>query len=83
MKTFGVPENVAVQELKKMIENDWKDINEGCLKPTEVSMELLAPILNFARMNDMVYRYSDTFTFPETTIVEYVNLLFIDFVPKY
>ncbi|CAH1440154.1 unnamed protein product [Lactuca virosa] len=82
MKTFGVPENVAVHELKKMIENEWKDINEGCLKPTEVSMELLAPILNLARMTDMVYRYNDKFTFPEKTTMEYVNLLFIDSVPN-
>ncbi|CAH1440144.1 unnamed protein product [Lactuca virosa] len=83
MKTFEVPENVVVHELKKTIENKWKDINEGCLKPTEVSMELLAPILNLARMTDTIYRYNDTFTFPEKTIVEYVTLLFIDFVPKY
>ncbi|XP_042751764.1 10-epi-juneol synthase isoform X1 [Lactuca sativa] len=83
MKTFGVPENVAVNELKKMIENNWKDINEGCLKPTEVSMELLAPILNLSRMTDTIYRYNDRFTFPENTIVEYVTLLFIDSVPKY
>ncbi|CAI9270055.1 unnamed protein product [Lactuca saligna] len=83
MKTFGVPENVAVHELKQMIENEWKDINKGCLKPTEVSMELLAPILNLARMTDTIYKYDDRFTFPEKTIVEYVTLLFMDSVPKY
>ncbi|PWA53503.1 cascarilladiene synthase [Artemisia annua] len=27
VKTFGVPEHVAVDELEKMIENTWKDIN--------------------------------------------------------
>ncbi|KAI3740727.1 hypothetical protein L2E82_31198 [Cichorium intybus] len=83
MKTFGLPENIAVDELKKMIENAWKDINEECLKPTEVSMELLAPILNLARITDMVYRYNDRFTFPEATTVEYVTVLLIDSIPVY
>ncbi|KAI3740604.1 hypothetical protein L2E82_31072 [Cichorium intybus] len=36
MKSFGVSEDVAIEELKKMIENAWKDINEGFLKPTKV-----------------------------------------------
>lgn len=54
MKSFGVSKEVAVEELKKMIENAWKDINEGCLKPTKVSIELLAPIVNLARVVDLV-----------------------------
>nr|AZI95569.1 germacrene A synthase [Cichorium endivia]AZI95581.1 germacrene A synthase [Cichorium intybus] len=83
MKTFGLPENIVVDELKKIIENAWKDINEECLKPTEVSMELLAPILNLARITDMVYRHNDRFTFPEATTVEYVTLLVIDSIPMY
>lgn len=78
MKNFAVPENVAIVELKKMIENGWKDINEGCLKPTQVSMELLTPILNLARMTDVTYRYIDKFTFPEKSIEDYITLLFIN-----
>ncbi|PWA38992.1 10-epi-junenol synthase [Artemisia annua] len=81
MKTFGVPTNVAVDELKEMIENAWKDINEGCLKPTEVSMELLSPIVNLARMTDVVYKFTDNFTFPEKTIKEYITMLFISSIP--
>ena len=81
MKTFGVPTNVAVDELKEMIENAWKDINEGCLKPTEVSMEVLSPIVNLARMTDVVYKFTDNFTFPETTIKEYITMLFISSIP--
>nr|GFA30230.1 zinc finger, CCHC-type [Tanacetum cinerariifolium] len=69
MKTFGVPTNVAVDELKKMIENAWKDINEGCLKPTEVSIEVLSPILNLARMTDVEDETIDTFTTKLTTLV--------------
>nr|AIX97168.1 germacrene A synthase 2 [Barnadesia spinosa] len=77
IKTFGVSEERAIEELNKMIENAWKDINEGCLKPREVSMDLLAPILNLARMIDVVYRYDDGFTFPGKTLKEYITLLFL------
>ncbi|KAI3729540.1 hypothetical protein L6452_18201 [Arctium lappa] len=80
-KTFGVSENVAVEEIKKMVENAWKDINEGCLKPTEVPMDLLAPIVNLARMIDVAYKYNDGFTFPEETFKEYIILLFLTSVP--
>nr|GEW32147.1 10-epi-junenol synthase [Tanacetum cinerariifolium] len=81
MNSFGVPETVAVDELKKMLQDLWKDINEGCLKPTEVSTEILAPVVNLARMTDVVYRYNDRFTFPEKTIEEYITLLIIDPIP--
>nr|ACZ50512.1 germacrene A synthase 3 [Helianthus annuus] len=77
IKTYGVSEKEAIDELKIMIENAWKDINEGCLKPREVSMDLLAPILNLARMIDVVYRYDDGFTFPGKTMKEYITLLFV------
>lgn len=79
-KTFGVSEKVAVEEVKKMIENAWKDINNGCLKPRDVSMDLLAPIVNLARMSDVAYNYNDGFTFPET-FKEYITLLLIAPVP--
>ncbi|KAK1408564.1 hypothetical protein QVD17_40445 [Tagetes erecta] len=83
MKTYGVLEMEAIDELKKMIENAWEDINEGCLKPRQVSMDLLAPILNLARMIDVVYRYNDGLTFPETTFKEYITLLFIGSLPMH
>ncbi|KAJ0765925.1 putative lyase [Helianthus annuus] len=79
MKAFMVSENVAVEAVNKMVKNAWNDLNEGCLKPTEVPMDLLTPIVNLARMNNVVYRYDDGFTYPENTFKEYITLLF--FVP--
>ncbi|KAI7731309.1 hypothetical protein M8C21_002585 [Ambrosia artemisiifolia] len=81
MKTYMVSENVAVEALKKMVENSWKDIHEGCLKPKEVPMDLLAPIVNLARMTDVAYKYNDGFTFPEKTLKGYIELLFCVSVP--
>nr|UXB54289.1 geranylene A synthase [Atractylodes lancea] len=82
-KIFGVSESAAVDELMKMIENAWKDINEGCLKPREVPMDLIAPILNLARMIDVAYKHNDGFTFPEKTLKNYITLLFVDPAPMY
>ncbi|KAF5796740.1 putative lyase [Helianthus annuus] len=79
MKAFMVSENVAVEAVNKMVKNAWNDLNEECLKPTEVPMDLLTPIVNLARMNNVVYRYDDGFTYPENTFKEYIALLF--FVP--
>ncbi|KAM0039522.1 putative lyase [Helianthus debilis subsp. tardiflorus] len=81
MKTFGVSENVAVEAINKMVENAWKDINEGCLKPREVPMDLLAPIVNLARMIDVAYKHNDGFTFPEKTLKEIITLLLCVSVP--
>ncbi|KAI7725736.1 hypothetical protein M8C21_026614, partial [Ambrosia artemisiifolia] len=81
MNTFMVSENVAVEEVNKMVKNAWKDLNEACLKPTEVPLDLLVPIVNLARMNNVVYRYHDGFTFPENTFKEYITLLFCVPVP--
>ncbi|KAL7615072.1 hypothetical protein Lser_V15G05653 [Lactuca serriola] len=77
IKEYNVSEEVAILELMKMIENAWKDINEGCLKPTEVSVALLTPILNLARMIDVVYKFDDGFTFPGKTLKDYITLLFV------
>nr|AMN10097.1 germacrene A synthase [Chamaemelum nobile] len=81
IKTYGVSEKKAIDELKSMIENAWKDINEGCLKPRQVPMDLLAIILNLARMIDVIYRYDDGFTFQGSTMKEYINILFVDSLP--
>ncbi|KAJ9557892.1 hypothetical protein OSB04_012506 [Centaurea solstitialis] len=76
IKTYGVSETEAVEGVKKIIENAWKDINDGCLQPREVEMDVLAPIVNLAKMSDVTYQYNDGFTFPET-FKEYITLLLI------
>ncbi|KAJ9560413.1 hypothetical protein OSB04_005573 [Centaurea solstitialis] len=81
IKSFGVSEKEATDELKKIIENAWKDVNEGCLKPTEVSKDLLVLNLNLARVIDVFYRYDDAFTFPGKSLKEFITVLFLDSVP--
>ncbi|KAK1407625.1 hypothetical protein QVD17_39245 [Tagetes erecta] len=80
-KTYGVTDNVAVEALKNVVDNAWKDMNEGCLKPLKVHMDLLGPVVNLARMTDVAYRYNDGFTFTEKTFKEYITLLFCVSIP--
>ncbi|KAJ9567254.1 hypothetical protein OSB04_003220 [Centaurea solstitialis] len=79
-KSFGVSEDVAVDQVKKIAEDAWKDINNGCLKPRELSMDLLAPIVNLARLSDVAYVKNDGFTFPQI-FKDYITLLFLTSVP--
>nr|WIM34772.1 beta-elemene synthase [Chrysanthemum indicum] len=82
VKTFGVPEHVAVDELEKMIENTWKDINEGCLKPTQVSLEMLSRIVNYTRVVYVAYRFNDGITFSNKTAFEdFITLLLETSIP--
>ncbi|KAL6315903.1 hypothetical protein AAG906_013248 [Vitis piasezkii] len=52
MKQYGVSEE----------QNAWLDINQECLKPTAVSMPLLARILNLTRTADVIYKEQDSYT---------------------
>ncbi|RVW68212.1 Valencene synthase [Vitis vinifera] len=62
MKQYGVSEEQVYSEFQKQIENAWLDINQECLKPTAVSMPLLARILNLSRTTDVIYKEQDSYT---------------------
>ncbi|XP_043700443.1 (-)-germacrene D synthase-like [Telopea speciosissima] len=78
MKQHGVTEQKACDEFKRRIENAWKDINEGCIKPTIVPMSFLMRILNLTRMMDVIYKHGDGITNASQVLKDYVTLLFID-----
>ncbi|KAL8234118.1 hypothetical protein R6Q59_020218 [Mikania micrantha] len=77
-KSFEVSEDIALEALKNIIENAWKDINDACLKPTEIPMDLLSTVVDIARMTDVAYRYNDGLTFPERSFKKYITLLLFD-----
>ncbi|KAK4285100.1 hypothetical protein QN277_001842 [Acacia crassicarpa] len=81
MKEQGVTRLEAVDELRKMIKNAWKDINEECLKPTQVPIPFLMIVLNYARSFNVIYRDVDTYTHSEGTMKEFISQLFVDPVP--
>uniref|UniRef100_A0A2N9IH01 Terpene synthase metal-binding domain-containing protein n=1 Tax=Fagus sylvatica TaxID=28930 RepID=A0A2N9IH01_FAGSY len=62
MKQHGVSEQVVHDELKRQVDDAWKDINEECMRPTVVPMPLLMRVLNLARVIDVIYKESDGYT---------------------
>lgn len=50
MNEYGATKEEAYMETRKIIENNWKVLNRGCLKPTTVPRVLLMPVLNLTRV---------------------------------
>ncbi|KAF5746709.1 casbene synthase chloroplastic-like [Tripterygium wilfordii] len=56
MKQYGVSEKEVIGDLKKRVANEWKTVNEECLRPFPVSMHLLQRVVNIARIVDTMYK---------------------------
>lgn len=68
-----------MNELNKIAENAWKDINEGFLGPRSASMDILMRILNLVRMIDAVYKHNeDGYTNPEKVLKPHIVALLVD-----
>lgn len=80
MKQHGVSDEEVIKVFRKEISNEWKDINEGFLKPTEVAMPLLERILNLARVMDVIYKDDDGYT-NSYVIKDYITTLLEKPVP--
>nr|QHU78617.1 bifunctional terpene synthase [Albizia julibrissin] len=81
MKEHGVSREEAIDELRKMLKSAWKDINEECLRPTQVPMPFLMILLNLSRFMDVIYKEADNYTHTGGIMKEIITLLFVDPVP--
>jgi len=81
MKQHGVSKEEAHNEFQKQIENAWKDINQGCLRPTQVPMPLLTRVLNFSQVMDLLYKDEDAYTHIGEVLIQGVTSLLVDSVP--
>lgn len=81
MKQHGATMEVAKRELWKQVDDAWKDINEGLLRPTAVPAPLLNMILHIMRMMDVIYREIDIYTFPEAEMKDIITSLFVKPLP--
>ncbi|XP_028801702.1 (-)-germacrene D synthase [Neltuma alba] len=81
MKEHGVSRQEAIDELRKMLERAWKDINEECLRPTQVPMPFLMILLNLARFMDVMYKEADNYTHAGGIMKEFITLQLVDPVP--
>lgn len=80
MKEYNISMEEANEELRRMVEYHWKDINEGFMKPTQVSPKILLAISNLARVMQVFYQKEDGFTHPQH-IKEHVNSVLFDQIP--
>ncbi|MCD7464368.1 hypothetical protein HAX54_052582 [Datura stramonium] len=78
MNEFGVTKKEAYMEIRKIIENNWKDLNRGCLKPTTVPRVLLMPVLNLTRVAEFFYKDEDAYTFSKNNLKDVVSMVLID-----
>ena len=56
MKQYNVSKQEVHTEFQKQIVNTWKDINKECIRPTKVPVPLLAHVVNFARIMNLLYK---------------------------
>ena len=81
MKQYGVTEQEACEEFNNEIMNAWKDMNEECLKCTQVLMPLLTCVVNFARVIDLLYKNQDEYTHVGKLMKDLIAWMLIDPVP--
>ncbi|KAK2640241.1 hypothetical protein Ddye_028036, partial [Dipteronia dyeriana] len=55
MNEYGLSMEETTEKFNLIFENAWKDINQECLKPTPVSMEIFLRIVNLARLVEVTY----------------------------
>ncbi|XP_060199548.1 vetispiradiene synthase 3-like [Lycium barbarum] len=79
MRDYGVSTEVAMEKFQEMADTAWKDVNEGILRPTPVSTEILTRILNLARIIDVTYKHNqDGYTHPEKVLKPHIIALLVD-----
>lgn len=78
MNEYGATKEEPYMEIRKIIENNWKDLNRGCLKPTPVPRVLLMPVVNLTRVAEFFYKDEDAYTFSKNNMKDVVSMLLID-----
>ncbi|TQD96587.1 hypothetical protein C1H46_017748 [Malus baccata] len=81
MKEYDATEEQATIELTKQVNNEWKDVNEVCLRPTIFPMQLMLRIVNLARMIEVIYKHDDGFTQTGIYLKDIVVSFFVEPVP--
>nr|WNI01933.1 terpene synthase [Psidium guajava] len=79
MRQHGVTEQEAENDLRKQVEDAWKDVNEECLHPTTIAMPLIVGILNLTRVIDVLYKDGrDHYTNPHITMKDHIKSVLMD-----
>ncbi|CAL1386258.1 unnamed protein product [Linum trigynum] len=61
-KENRVSDEEAVEAIKKMCDDAWKDLNEECMKPTPVGLPVIQHFLDLVRIITFIYIRNDSYT---------------------
>ncbi|XP_075084193.1 sesquiterpene synthase 15-like [Nicotiana tabacum] len=78
MNEYGVTKEKAYVEIRKIVDNSWKDLNRECLKRTVVPRVLLMPVLNLARMSEFSYKDEDSYTVSKNDLRDIISEVLVD-----
>uniref|UniRef100_M1B7I3 Sesquiterpene synthase n=1 Tax=Solanum tuberosum TaxID=4113 RepID=M1B7I3_SOLTU len=78
MNEYDATKGEAYMEIRKIIENNWKDLNQRCLKPTTVTRVLLMPLLNLGRVSEFFYKDEDAYTFSKNNLKDVISMVLVD-----
>ncbi|XP_042448300.1 alpha-humulene synthase-like isoform X2 [Zingiber officinale] len=81
MKEYGTNVKVAREKLRVMVERAWKDLNEECLRSTQVARSLIEIILNLSRAMEDIHKYIDGYTNSNTRMKDHVSLILVESFP--
>ena len=70
----------AIQALKKMIRDAWKDMNEASMRPTAAPMPILVLLLNCGRTMEFMYKHRDAYTYSDC-VKDDISSLLMDKIP--
>ncbi|XP_050215542.1 probable terpene synthase 6 [Mercurialis annua] len=62
MEQYGVSQEEAMEEIRKLCKNGWKDINQDCMKPTVVPRIVVENYVQLARLAHFFYESVDYYT---------------------
>ncbi|KAM0059721.1 putative beta-farnesene synthase [Helianthus debilis subsp. tardiflorus] len=77
MKEYEVSKEHTHELFSKLIEDNWKVINKGSLRPTHILGPLLMSPINFVRVCDILYTCGDNFTRAGKEMIGYIKSLLV------
>jgi (-)-germacrene D synthase len=78
MSKYNVSREAAIQGAQNRMADAWKDMNEECLRPTEVPMPFLTRIINLSRFMDVVYKDEDKYTNSKGEMKSFIKALLVE-----
>ncbi|KAF5755264.1 putative beta-farnesene synthase [Helianthus annuus] len=73
----GATEKEAYEFILKKVEDKWKVINRESLRPTQIPFPLLMPVINLARVCDVLYKNNDGFTHSGKEMISHIESLLV------